>query len=81
MSGKFQREVRLYGGVDFRWAAEINVPAPIFKLPPADMLCEFFDAFVVEPAENMKIENVIGFEGCIGLELSQPIAVLVLQVC
>ena len=51
----------------------------IRQLPPANIFCKLCDSFVIEPAEDVKIENVIRFESGIRFKFSQPVAVLVLK--
>ena len=49
------------------------------ELPAADVFRKLCNSVSIEPVEDMKIENVVGFERGIGFEFSEPIAVLVLK--
>ena len=40
ISGQFQRQVGLKRRVDLGRTSEVNVPASVFELPPADIFCK-----------------------------------------
>jgi hypothetical protein len=79
MAGEFQCKIGFHRCIDFRRATEIDVPPAVFQLVSQDVFRELWDSFVIEAAQDMKIEDVIRFERCVRFELSQPIAILVLK--
>ena len=76
IAGEPQRHVGLHGGVQLGRAAVEDIPAAVGQLPVADIVRELCGFLGFQLAQNVEVENVIGFEGGIGFELAPPVAVL-----
>jgi hypothetical protein len=78
-TGEFQGEVRLDGGIYFRGAAVINIPAAIRKLHGEDVVHRFALPFRVHFAVPVVIRQHVGNEGGIDHQFAHPITFLMLN--
>src|SRR5215469_2499600 len=78
VASKLQPEIRLHGGADIRGPAGIDAPAAIGVLVLQDVARGFFEALLVDRAQQGVQDHVVGFERGVGFELATPIAVVVL---
>jgi len=74
IAGELQGDVGFDRGVDLGRAALIDGPAAIVELVPADVGGQAGDAGRLSLAENVQVEDVVGFEGGVSFEFADPVA-------
>ena len=78
-AGEFEREIGLDGGVHFRRAAVINVPAAVGQLHGEDVIDRLALPFLVHLAVPMMIRHRVGDERGIHHQFADPVAFRPLQ--
>ena len=75
ISSELQREIRLHGGVDFRRAANKNIPTPVCRLAPADVVCAFPLEVRVDASAPMQKDDRVAAQRGIHGKLTLPVSV------
>ena len=79
VASQLEAEVGLYRCINFRGTTNVNIPAAIGQLPPANIGGQFLHTRSVKAAQDVQIQNVIRLERRVRFEFTQPVAPRILQ--
>jgi len=77
-SGEFQSEISFDGSADVGGSAGVNAPATVLVLVPQDPVSGLLKAFLISRTKKCVQEDVIRFQGGVGLKFAAPISFVVL---
>src|SRR5208282_1627729 len=77
-SSQLQSEICLHGSADVRRAGRIRAPTTVMILVVQNVASRLLEALLAARAEKHMKQDVVGFEGSIGLEFSAPVTLFVL---
>ena len=73
VAGKLEGKISFDRGIEFGGTAEINIPAAVRQLALANIIGELAYTLGIGFIQDMQIENIVGFQSGVGLELANPI--------
>src|SRR6266566_4194161 len=72
VSGKLESKVSFDGSIELGRTVKVNVPSTVRQLTAANVIGELAYTLGISLIENMQIEDVVRFQGRVGLELAKP---------